>query len=136
MKLICISTGSTDGNSYLLQSKTGKMILLDFGVAYRHIVKASGYNPNGIMFALWTHDHKDHVNPKTLKELKSHSIYVFNKPLDNRKYQIKDVAFTAFPVPHTNNDGTECPCKAYGWRKTSLHDRLYVLPIQPVEVQH
>ena len=113
MKLICISTGSTDGNSYLLQSKTGKMILLDFGVPYKSIVKASDYKPNDIMFGLWTHQHKDHFNQKTLKELKKHSIYVFNKPLDNRKYQIKDVAFTAFPVPHTNSDGTECPCRAF-----------------------
>lgn len=129
MRLICVSTGSQDGNSYLLQLNDGKYILLDCGAKYNDIKKRCDYNPGNILFAIYTHKHKDHFKPETVKELKRAGIYVFSvKP--NTKYKTSYITVNSFPVQHTNNDSTDCPNNAYiieycGERLLYMTDWMY-----------
>ena len=69
-----IASGST-GNCTLLTSSAGENILLDAGIPYKKIFAAIDYQ--AIDFALITHEHCDHANKVTIKNLLEHGTEVY-----------------------------------------------------------
>ena len=55
-----VSTGSK-GNSYIIESSTGELLILDCGVAYKRILKACQYRLSDIKAVLISHEHGDHA---------------------------------------------------------------------------
>jgi len=69
MELRTISTGSK-GNCYILEDKTGSMLMLDCGVNMQTIYKAIGFNVNALSSCLVSHVHMDHAaSAKQLTQL-------------------------------------------------------------------
>nr|DAG92840.1 MAG TPA: metallohydrolase-like protein [Herelleviridae sp.] len=52
-----ISTGSTKGNCYALQSSTGEIVLLDCGCNYKKILRGIDYWISNIDAVLLSHEH-------------------------------------------------------------------------------
>lgn len=123
MKLICVSTGSQNGNCYLLQSNDGKYIVLDCGATYNAIEKACEYHVCDIDFALCSHVHNDHASGIT--QLLRHGIDVYANHEVRERFSgcgwvcrnhaeyVAGWKFIPFTVPHTNNDGEKCLNYAY-----------------------
>lgn len=123
MKLICVSTGSEQGNSYLLQGADGRYIVLDCGVSYKAIEKACGFDTWMIDFALVTHGHTDHSSG--IKGLLHNGIDVYsNQEVADKIHGVKCLKeksairmcgwkVISFIVPHTHNTGEECLNYAY-----------------------
>lgn len=126
MKLHC-SGSDSDGNGYVLECSKGK-ILLDAGCNWRDVQKSCNYNVHDILFALITHKHGDHS--KYAYQIASKGIPVYSDLANNNRHIISGVGVIPFDVPHTNNDGTDCPCKAYlieadGERLLYMTDWMY-----------
>lgn len=123
MKLICVSTGSEQGNSYLLQGADGRYIVLDCGVSYKAVEKACGFDTCLIDFALCSHVHEDHL--KGAKGLLHNGIDVYsNQEVADKIRGVKCLKEKSaarmcgwkvipFIVPHTHNTGEECLNYAY-----------------------
>lgn len=123
MKLICVSTGSEQGNSYLLQSADGRYIVLDCGVSYKAIEKACGFDTWLIDFALASHGHTDHSSG--IKGLLHNGIDVYsNQEVADKIRGVKCLKeksavricgwkVISFIVSHTHNTGEECLNYAY-----------------------
>ena len=60
MKLKCISSGSSEGNTYALISNSGEILLLDLGASVKQIKIGLDFNVAGIVGAIVKHLHKDH----------------------------------------------------------------------------
>ena len=56
-----ISTGSTKGNCYALQSSTGEIVLLDCGCNYKKILRGIDYQISNVFGVLLSHEHGDHT---------------------------------------------------------------------------
>lgn len=56
MKLITVSTGSDQGNCYLLESN-GRYIALDCGCQWKGVMVACGFSVSAIEAAFLTHAH-------------------------------------------------------------------------------
>lgn len=140
MKLICVSSGSESGNCYLLQGNDGHFVVLDCGVSYKAIDKASGFQSGLIDFALVTHHHADHASG--IPQLLKNGIDVYSNMEVSKKYmgvgalgdRHKDYLFgwnvIPFSVPHTNTDGTPVQNFAYiiehdGERLLYMTDWMY-----------
>lgn len=54
-----VSTGSK-GNSYVIESDAGELLILDCGVAYKKILKTCQYRLSDIKAVLISHEHGDH----------------------------------------------------------------------------
>lgn len=52
-----ISTGSTKGNCYALQSNTGEILLLDCGCKYKKILRGISYRISNVSGVLLSHEH-------------------------------------------------------------------------------
>ena len=52
-----ISTGSTNGNCYSLQSSTGEIVLLDCGCNYNKILRGIDYQISSVDAVLLSHEH-------------------------------------------------------------------------------
>lgn len=119
MILKCISTGSDNGNCYVLKDKNGKMLLLDLGCSEKTIKQAIDFQIKDIVGCLVTHHHMDHA--KSVDRFRKMGLNVFTpyeKPKQkafNEKFN--DFKVVAFPLDdvsgkkfqHTDSDGTECP---------------------------
>jgi len=73
MKLKIIGS-SSKGNSYILETPTGSLIL-DCGVRFREIQKALGFNLSDVYGCLVTHEHGDHA--KAVKDVLKAAINVY-----------------------------------------------------------
>lgn len=73
MNLRVINSGSK-GNSYLLESPTGTLIL-DAGVNFKEIQRASNFDFSKVVGCLVTHEHRDHS--KAVKDVLKAGIDVF-----------------------------------------------------------
>lgn len=73
MNLKVIGSGSK-GNSYLLESPTGTLIL-DAGVKFIEIQKALDFNFSGVVGCIVTHRHQDHI--KSMDDLMKSGINVY-----------------------------------------------------------
>lgn len=139
MRLNIVGTGSS-GNCYLLES--GKRYLaLDAGISWKGVLKACEYKPSAIDALLVTHEHSDHS--AYIKDFDRACIPVFGNAAVKEKYPCVRTVPTgrtievgggwkviAFDVPHTHNDGTECPNNAYiieyrGERLLYMTDWMY-----------
>ena len=56
-----ISTGSTKGNCYALQSSAGEIVLLDCGCDYKKILRGIAYLISNVSGVLLSHEHGDHA---------------------------------------------------------------------------
>ena len=121
MKLKCISSGSSEGNTYALISNSGEILLLDLGASVKQIKIGLDFNVSGIVGAIATHLHKDHS--QSVKQIENMGIRVM-KPYNAlcEHFQMFSGNFgnyrvTAFALDdkdcttwqHTNTDGSECP---------------------------
>lgn len=104
MKFIILASGSK-GNSTLVVSDSGDLLLIDVGISYKEIsekIKRYGYDINNIKYVLITHEHDDHIksissfsNAKkySLKEIKVATEYL-------EKYKEKEInGFNVIAIP-------------------------------------
>lgn len=117
MILRCLGSGSEEGNSYLLESQTGRIAILDLGVRWKDIQRAVDFDYSQLDFALVSHLHRDHSI--AVKDAVRNGIPCFGEcslctPLPERKWtDISGWKVLPIPVKHTNNDGSECPNQAF-----------------------
>ena len=57
VKLKCISSGSSEGNTYALISNSGEILLLDLGASVKQIKIGLDFNVGGIKGAVVSHSH-------------------------------------------------------------------------------
>jgi len=48
---------SSKGNSYLLESSTGEILIIECGIAWKEILKGLNYDLKGVIACLITHEH-------------------------------------------------------------------------------
>ena len=77
MKLHVIGSGS-EGNCYVLKSRTGKMLILECGMRYSDVLKIDGFKPSNVECLLITHEHGDHA--KYHKQFTDAGIKTFTMP--------------------------------------------------------
>lgn len=125
MKLITVSTGSEQGNCYLIESN-GRYVALDCGARWKDVMVACDFNVYAIEWAVLSHFHSDHsacakhfvkngidvyTNPETAGKIKSG----VKGCCTNRKSSfMNNDWFIPFEVPHTDNDGIT-PCQNYAF---------------------
>lgn len=133
MLLKVISTGSTRGNCYALQTESGEMLLLDCGCNYKKILRGIDYQISNVSGVLLSHEHVDHT--KAFKEIMDAGIQIYTndetvedmnirtgelmKDVPER-YPFKAGSFivTPFESPHTTYDKETnqlVPCSNYGY---------------------
>lgn len=147
MILRCIGSGS-DGNSYALIDKDGKILLLDLGLPKNKIVKAIDYRVSDIVGSAVTHGHGDHC--LSVKDFENMGINVFTpykKGMDFEgeheeriHYKCEEFDINAFALTntsgrfmHTNNDGSECPCYGFLITHPDMGKTLYITDTELVK---
>ena len=132
MLLRTIATGSS-GNSYVLISNTGEILLLDLGVSEKTIKKGIDWKISNVVGAVISHGHKDHS--LSVKDFKSIGIPILAPYLGNSCKPMKMGGFTVKPFDlttidgrwtHTNSDGSECPCYGFLITHPEMGRMLYV----------
>ena len=128
-----ISTGSTKGNCYALQSSTGEIVLLDCGCNYKKILRGIDYQISNVSGTLLTHVHGDHV--KSFKEIMDAGIQIYtnDETVENMNirtgelmkgvperypFRVGSFIVTPFGLPHTAYDKEAkmlIPCPNYGY---------------------
>lgn len=128
-----ISTGSTKGNCYALQSSTGEIVLLDCGCNYKKILRGIDYQISNVSGVLLSHEHGDHT--KAFKEIMDAGIQIYtnDETVENmnirtgelmkgvpERYPFKAGSFivTPFELPHTTYDKETnqlVSCSNYGY---------------------
>ena len=133
MLLKVISTGSTRGNCYALQTESGEMLLLDCGCNYKKILRGIDYQISNVSGVLLSHEHVDHT--KAFKEIMDAGIQIYTndetvEDMNIRtgelmkgvpeRYPFKAGLFivTPFELPHTTYDKETnqlVSCSNYGY---------------------
>ena len=126
-----ISTGSTKGNCYALQSSTGEIVLLDCGCNYKKILRGIDYQISNVSGVLLSHEHGDHTgnHNKTVREIMNAGITVYTgaetiknlgitdgtiKAVAKKKYfKIDSFSAVPFSLPHTSANKEPCPNFGY-----------------------
>ena len=128
-----ISTGSTKGNCYALQSSTGEIVLLDCGCNYKKILRGVDYQISNVSGVLLSHAHGDHI--KAFKEIMDAGIQIYtnDETVENmnirtgelmkgvtERHPFKVGSFNVIPfeLPHTTYDKETnqlIPCPNYGY---------------------
>lgn len=120
MKFIQKESGSK-GNLYIVESESGKRVILDPGISWKKILRHLNYNLTNIVCALVTHEDLDHS--KSVLPMLMNGIAVYatagtleelsvlrNRNAHEIKYMdgvhLDDFSFAAFPIEH---DAAE-PC--------------------------
>jgi len=119
---VCVLASGSSGNCTLFESKHAR-VLLDVGISWTRVAKSLGsigVDPLSIDALVVTHEHTDHISGVGVAARKLHCpIYANIKtlyftasrlknvekdkivPIDAGKpFMVKDLEFTAFPVPH------------------------------------
>lgn len=113
MKILVVSSGSV-GNSYILKSDQGEVLLLELGVRFNAIKKALNFDLSKVVGGLVSHCHQDHskgmreaanagIDIYCLKEtadamkLNNHRI-VAVEPL--KKFELGGFSIKPFPLEH------------------------------------
>ena len=120
-----ISTGSTKGNCYALQSSTGEIVLLDCGCKCKKILRGIGYQINNVSGVLLSHEHGDHT--EAIHEIMNAGIAVYTgqetinnlgitdgtiKAVAEKKYfKIGSFSAVPFSLPHTSANKEHCRYK-------------------------
>lgn len=133
MLLKVISTGSTRGNCYALQTESGEMLLLDCGCNYKKILRGIDYQISNVSGVLLSHEHVDHT--KAFKEIMDAGIQIYTndetvedmnirtgelmKGVPERyPFRVGLFIVTPFELPHTTYDKETnqlVPCSNYGY---------------------
>ena len=139
MNLKVISTGSKEGNCYVIQTPQ-KYLLLDCGCDFKKILEGIGYAIKNVSVCLATHKHSDHIHEPTKMnkngipiytndETKEHFVTFFGERLlslrENTRVCIGPFTVIPFYVPH---DGT--PNFAYLIRLPDGQKLLYATDFQ------
>lgn len=115
MLLRTIATGSS-GNSYVLISNTGEILLLDLGVSEKTIKKGIDWKISNVVGAVISHGHKDHS--LSVEDFKSMGIPIYAPYLKIDYMSMNMGEFTVKPFDlttidgnwtHTNANGEPCP---------------------------
>lgn len=128
-----ISTGSTKGNCYALQSSTGEIVLLDCGCNYKKILRGIDYQISNVSGVLLTHGHGDHTeafkdimdagiqiytNDETMEHLKIITGELMKSVLERYPFRVGSFTVIPFELPHTTYDKEAkmlIPCPNYGY---------------------
>lgn len=133
MLLKVISTGSTRGNCYALQTESGEMLLLDCGCNYKKILRGIDYQISNVSGVLLSHEHVDHT--KAFKEIMDAGIQIYTndetmeylkiitgelmKGVPERyPFRVGSFIVTPFELPHTTYDKEAkilIACPNYGY---------------------
>lgn len=87
MKLYVIGSGS-EGNCYVLKSRTGKMLILECGMRYSDVLKIDGFKPSNVECLLITHEHGDHA--KYHKQFTNAGIKTYTQPRTRCVLELKN----------------------------------------------
>ncbi|WP_343019106.1 MBL fold metallo-hydrolase [Blautia obeum] len=128
-----ISTGSTKGNCYALQSSTGEIVLLDCGCKYKKILRGIDYQINNVEAVLLSHGHGDHTeafkeimdagiqiytNDETMEYLKIITGELMKGVPERHPFRVGSFNVIPFNLPHTTYDKDTkqlVPCPNYGY---------------------
>ena len=141
-----ISTGSTKGNCYALQSSTGEIVLLDCGCNYKKTLRGIDYQISNVSGVLLSHVHGDHA--KAFKEIMNSGIQIYtnDETAENmnirtgelmkgvpERYPFRVGSFiaTPFELPHTTYDKEvkiliSCPNYGYLVQHEEMGKLLYM----------
>lgn len=135
-----ISTGSTKGNCYALQSSTGEIVLLDCGCKCKKILRGIGYQINNVSGVLLSHEHGDHT--EAVHEIMNAGITVYTgketiknlgitdgtiKTVAEKKYfKIGSFNVVPFNLPHTSVNKEPCPNFGYLVEHEEMGKLLYL----------
>ena len=156
-----ISTGSTKGNCYALQSSTGEIVLLDCGCNYKKILRGIDYQISNVSGVLLSHEHVDHTgnHNKTVREIMNAGITVYTgaetiknlgitdgtiKAVAKKKYfKIDSFSAVPFSLPHTSANKEPCPNFGYLVEHEEMGKLLYltdfeycIYSFQKMQVEH
>ena len=119
MLLRTIATGSS-GNSYVLISNTGEILLLDLGVSEKTIKKGIDWKISNVVGAVISHGHKDHS--LSVKYFKSIGIPILApylcdscKSMNIGGFTVKPFDLTTIDGSWTHTDANGEPCPIYGF---------------------
>lgn len=128
MQIIYTQTGSK-GNSTVIQSKSGGLLVIDCGIKYDKVNKEVGYQLHKVEACLITHAHADHtvhmgdfmnagiityLLPETRSQVPKYGSKRYCRDVTTGEtYSTKSFVFVPVSMVHTNNDGTHCPCVGY-----------------------
>lgn len=136
MVLKCLGSGSS-GNSYLLKSSSGRVLILDAGLPIKDIQRGLDWNIGCVDGCLVTHSHKDHS--RSVEDLEFFGIPVISPYREEMKMIKKsgiigkewkvytfDLTTIDGKWTHTNADGTECPCYGFLITHNEMGKLLYI----------
>lgn len=132
MILRTIATGSS-GNSYVLISNTGEILLLDLGVSEKTIKKGIDWKISNVVGAVISHGHKDHS--LSVEDFKSMGIPIFApylgdscKSMNMGEFTVKSFDLTTIDGNWTHTDSNGEPCPIYGFliTHTEMGRMLYI----------
>lgn len=139
MLLRTIATGSS-GNSYVLISNTGEILLLDLGVPEKTIKKGIDWKISNVVGTVISHGHKDHS--LSVEDFKSMGIPILAPYLgDSRKsmnmgeFTVKPFDLTTIDGNWTHTDANGEPCPIYGFLIThkEMGRMLYITDCEVVK---
>lgn len=135
-----ISTGSTKGNCYALQSSAGEIVLLDCGCDYKKILRGIAYLISNVSGVLLSHEHGDHA--EAVHEIVNAGITVYTgqetiknlgitdgtiKTVAEKKYfKIGSFSAVPFSLPHTSANKEPCPNFGYLVEHEEMGKLLYL----------
>lgn len=139
MLLRTIATGSS-GNSYVLISNTGEILLLDLGVSEKTIKKGIDWKISNVVGTVISHGHKDHS--LSVEDFKSMGIPIFAPYLGDSCKSMNMGGFTVKPFDlttidgswtHTNADGTPCPIFGFLITHPEMGKMLYITDCEVIK---
>lgn len=128
-----ISTGSTKGNCYALQSSTGEIVLLDCGCNYKKILRGIDYQISNVEAVLLSHGHGDHTeafkeimnagiqiytNDETVEDMNIRTGELMKGVPERHPFRVGSFNVIPFELPHTTYDKEAnqlVPCSNYGY---------------------
>ena len=139
MLLRTIATGSS-GNSYVLISNTGEILLLDLGVSEKTIKKGIDWKISNVVGAVISHGHKDHS--LSVKDFKSIGMPIIAPYLGDSCKSMNIGEFTVKPFDlttidgswtHTNANGEPCPIYGFLITHKEMGRMLYITDCEVVK---
>lgn len=141
-----ISTGSTKGNCYALQSSTGEIVLLDCGCNYKKILRGIDYQISNVEAVLLSHGHGDHTeafknimnagiqiytNDETVEDMNIRTGELMKGVPETYPFRVGSFIATPFELPHTTYDKEtkmliSCPNYGYLVQHEEMGNLLYM----------
>lgn len=139
MFLRTIATGSS-GNSYVLISNTGEILLLDLGVSEKTIKKGIDWKISNVVGAVISHGHKDHslsVEDFKLMGIPVFAPYISLEPMKIGNGDFRVQAFDLTTIDgswtHTHANGEPCPIYGFLIAHKEMGRMLYITDCEVVK---